>query len=522
MDIRRLILILAVVSTLVTLINGFFATYLVQRQLLIANTLEANRIYAEKLALSADLFFETSLGQLKYSAALLATGFDDPHLLQTESQRLLLQTASFNSVVVVDSTGVVLATSPDTIRLKETKLTTPGALQALKMRGVHVSQPYFAATANLVIFISAPIITEQGRFLGYVGGTIYLKQHSILDELFREDFYNKDSFTFVIDDEGKNIYRQDTSHISEKMAQGALNQVLRRQKSGSVQVDNGSGVNELAGYASVPIPKWTIFTVRTTDNTLLSLRPLMLDVLHQTLPLIMLTLTGVWFFAHLISQPLRQLALSATEMDRADTFDDIKHISAWYHEVAQLKRAMLLGMSLLQNKIGRLNAEVQTDPMTGLLNRRGLAKALDRCVIDSKPLSILALDIDLFKNVNDTYGHDAGDTVINLLALQLRRCCRATDILCRNGGEEFLVLLPSTGRELGIIMAERLRECVANMYFPKVGHITVSIGVASWTPASGMLGLAIKQADEALYRAKKEGRNRVVVACDKVGCYPGE
>lgn len=512
MDLRRLILMLAVMSALVTLVNGFFATYQVQRQLLIDNTLDANRLFAAKLAVSTNLFFDSVHRQLAYSAAQLARRFDDNGLRQSETDRLLTQTNSFNSVAVVNADGVVLATSPDTIQIKGQKLSTPGALQALRQRTPHVSEPYISAAGNLLVFISAPIITADGRYLGYVGGTIYLKQKSILNELLGENYHAAGSYTYVIDAERKIIYHQDPSRIGQTLGPGALEDAIRRQGDGSVQERNPSGISALAGYAAVPIPHWTIITVRTTDNTLLSLRGLMLNVLHRTMPLTLLTLLAVWLLARLISQPLRQLARSANNMDKVGISEDIKRISSWYFEAAQLKRAMLMGISLLQKKIGKLKDEVQTDPLTGLLNRRGLSVALDNCQAAGQYFSVIAVDIDFFKAVNDTYGHDTGDEVIILLARQLRACARASDILCRNGGEEFLMLLPGTGPEVSQSIAERLRQSVAATEFPRVGHITISAGVALWSPAAGKPGMALKWADDALYQAKQEGRNRVVMA----------
>jgi len=512
MDLRRLILILAVMSALVTLGNGFFATYQVQRQLLIGDTLEANRVYAAKLADTTNLFFESVYRQLDYSSSILSTGFDNPTLLQSEAQRLLLQTNSFNSVAVVNANGVVLATSPDSIQIKGKKLTTPGALQALRVRAPNISEPYISATGNLVIFISSPIVEEDGTYLGYVGGTIYLKQKSILNELLGQNFHAAGSFTYVIDDERKIIYHDDAARIGQPMAHGGLSEAVQRQGGGSLQEISPSGIDILAGYAAEPLSHWTIITIRTTGSTLLSLQGMMLSVLHRTLPLTLLTLAAAWLFARLISQPLWLLARSANNMDRTGISDDITRIPSWYFEVAQLKRAMLVGISLLQKKIGTLKTEVQTDPLTGLLNRRGLSFTLEVYLAAKQNFAAIALDIDMFKRVNDTYGHDVGDEVIKFLAQQLRICSRGEDILCRIGGEEFLMLLPDTSVGIAVDIAERLRGNIAAVDFPKVGHVSVSAGVALWSPETGHLEQALKQADDALYQAKAQGRNRVVVA----------
>ncbi|MGC6386589.1 GGDEF domain-containing protein [Ewingella sp. S1.OA.A_B6] len=117
--------------------------------------------------------------------------------------------------------------------------------------------------------------------------------------------------------------------------------------------------------------------------------------------------------------------------------------------------------------------------------------------------SVIALDIDHFKKINDTYGHDVGDEVIKLLAQQIRAGSRESDILCRNGGEE----LPGTSQ-----MAERLRQSVEGMQIPQSDKITISLGIADDSSLKIQYERVLKKTDEALYRAKQEGRNRVVVS----------
>ncbi len=171
-DLRRLILILAVMSAFVTLANSFYASYRVQRQLLIDNTLEENRVYATKLAASTEQFLKSMQKQLAYSSVIAARNFDDPAVLQSETARLKYQTDSFNSVVLTNAQGRILATSPDSLQLVGHILKTPGALEALKERRPLISKPYTSVAQNLVVVISTPILplkvntsdTSQVRF----------------------------------------------------------------------------------------------------------------------------------------------------------------------------------------------------------------------------------------------------------------------------------------------------------------------------------------------------------------------
>jgi len=158
-----------------------------------------------------------------------------------------------------------------------------------------------------------------------------------------------------------------------------------------------------------------------------------------------------------------------------------------------------------------------TDPLTGLHNRRymetHLATLAEQAKVSGRPLSVLFADIDNFKAINDTYGHDAGDNVLREFAKRFRRNTRAIDLACRLGGEEFVIVMPETGPERAFYVAERLRECVAAEPFQANPvtqvRITASVGIATLEGAQDPLE-GIRRADRALYAAKREGRNRVV------------
>ncbi|QLK61698.1 diguanylate cyclase [Enterobacteriaceae bacterium Kacie_13] len=499
-------------SAFVTLANSFYASYSVQRQLLIDNTLEENRVYAAKLAASTEQFLKSMQKQLAYSSVIAASHFDDPKVLQAETARLKYQTDSFNSVVITNAKGKILATSPDSLQLIGQTLNTPGALEALKQRRAMISKPYISLAKNLVIIISTPIINARGEYLGYIGGTIYLRQKSILNELLGEHYYRDGSYIAVLDNERRILYHPDANRIGEVVKPRPLTDAAKNNANGSLMVTNLAGQPMLAGFAVVPSSGWEIVTQRPTDSTLKPLEGLMFKVLRHLTPLALVTLLVVWLFSRLIARPLWLLARSANEMDKPDVSTNIREIPSWYFESTQLKRALLIGINLLQKKIGKLKFETQTDPMTGLFNRRGLAMTLETVVQLRQQFAAITLDIDHFKSINDSYGHDIGDEVIKSLAEQIRHNARESDILCRVGGEEFLVLLPGTQLAEAEMIAERLRENVETLVLPGIRPITISLGVAYWNQLQGEPEKALKRADEALYRAKQEGRNRVVVS----------
>ncbi|OIQ97235.1 putative diguanylate cyclase YcdT [mine drainage metagenome] len=164
----------------------------------------------------------------------------------------------------------------------------------------------------------------------------------------------------------------------------------------------------------------------------------------------------------------------------------------------------------------RLAEMAARDPLTGLMNARAYyarcEAALKLAARTGTPFSILFIDLDHFKQVNDRHGHEAGDIVLKSVAAALSRGLRDSDLLGRIGGEEFSALLPDTGQEGAAVLAEKLRQEVEYL-MPDIGgtclRITASIGVASGDGQSGGVAAVQKQADEAMYRAKQAGRNRV-------------
>jgi diguanylate cyclase (GGDEF)-like protein len=167
-----------------------------------------------------------------------------------------------------------------------------------------------------------------------------------------------------------------------------------------------------------------------------------------------------------------------------------------------------------------LRMQSTRDALTGLYNRRFLDECLEREVTASlrthAPLSVLMLDLDHFKRFNDTFGHQCGDHALRDVAATVNRVARRSDIPCRFGGEELVMLLPGTTLEGATVLAEKLRDEVQQLVIRHndqlLGGITLSIGIAA-TPAHGHTPAELlRAADAALYSAKRGGRNRVFVA----------
>jgi len=162
-----------------------------------------------------------------------------------------------------------------------------------------------------------------------------------------------------------------------------------------------------------------------------------------------------------------------------------------------------------------------TDGLTGLHNRRylerHLATLVQQAIAREKPLSVLVLDIDHFKAINDGYGHAVGDDVLREFSRRVRKAVRGIDLACRMGGEEFVIAMPDTDAALALLVGERLRQKIAVDRFripesEESIEVTVSIGISSLSSAEDTPETLLKRADEALYEAKRAGRNRVSAA----------
>ncbi|MFC3533269.1 diguanylate cyclase [Vogesella facilis] len=186
------------------------------------------------------------------------------------------------------------------------------------------------------------------------------------------------------------------------------------------------------------------------------------------------------------------------------------------HEGSTMLLLVVKDVAELMQANRELEQLARVDTLTGLANRRSANERLHaefrRMQRSGSSYSVLLLDIDHFKRVNDTFGHESGDHVLQFVAGILQHGVRETDLAARFGGEEFLLLLPDTAPQHGLQLADKLRASIAAATVPLVGRVTVSIGLAAATADDADEDAAVRRADQALYAAKHAGRNRVELA----------
>ena len=282
---------------------------------------------------------------------------------------------------------------------------------------------------------------------------------------------------------------------------------------------------------------WRIVVRQPVEEAFYKLREIQEVLLVTALISGTVFLALVWWGAVLISRPLKELALHARSIEQGDEtkpltatssarelHDLVQALQGMANTLLQRKNALAQSNAVLEQTVAERTAALQRsnqelhelsrhDALTGVFNRLAAKERLyaefARMKRAQTPYAVLMMDIDYFKRVNDTYGHDTGDKVLQAVSRVLQTQLRETDFLARFGGEEFIALLPNIGLQSAGEVAEKLRAAVA-LAPSATGHpITLSIGLAMASTKDASEDDAVQRADGFLYRAKNAGRNRV-------------
>jgi diguanylate cyclase (GGDEF)-like protein len=296
------------------------------------------------------------------------------------------------------------------------------------------------------------------------------------------------------------------------------------RKSGGLFLVNAAGVlenhalwGEVANMDRMfgPVDCWALRRNRVHEAGLDRASPrcghlLGMQDMHTTC--VPLTAQGESLGVLVLIEPLAMAERAAREQDADEQADRRRTLAATAEQIALALANLRLRDTLKSQSI--------RDPLTGLFNRRFLEESLERecrrAIRASRPLSVMMLDIDHFKRFNDTFGHDAGDAVLREVGAVLRSFFRGEDVACRYGGEEFALVMTDTSAEGALARASQLREQVHQLSLSfrrqALGPVTISVGIATLPLHASTADVLLRVADKALYRAKHEGRDRVVLA----------
>ena len=323
-------------------------------------------------------------------------------------------------------------------------------------------------------------------------------------------FFKSDTEISIVSDDGTVIFNNDNSAVGRPMV------MSDDLKSKLTESDRGegefffSGNRYLLGYAHMKNTAWNVLVYSHADSATTILIAYAKSVLVLLIVIIITFSLLSYFIASRISLPLEKLAISTNAKDIGASLVYIKAINAWYAEADRLKKALFTHVKVMMERVDSLNEVALKDPLTGVNNRLGFSTKIQNNKYGAGA-SVIAIDVDFFKKINDSFGHGVGDEVLVSLAQIIKSCCRSEDIICRFGGEEFVVFLPNTSVVTAECVAERIRSVIERTVFPNNLRVTVSAGVATQDDPLGGIDFLLKNADDALYQAKREGRNKVIV-----------
>ena len=430
---------------------------------------------------------------------------------------------------VADTSGIVRTSTGDMLRGADVRA-RPWFGKAL--HGDYVGDVHDAALlANLLppadngepqrfVDFAVPL-----RVNGHVVGVLALHgswewARSVMASQLPEDPKSLAMELFIVDRQGKIIYAPPSS-TATRLGE-SLSPMLRQPLRNAVVASWPDQIEYLTATASAQAKDevadlgWTVVARLPEDVAYAPVRAALWRVVLFSLVAAFVAMLVAWLVAGSISRPLSEIEKAAQTVLEGKDGATIPAITT-SAELQGLSTTLIGMTQTLQHRVREHTLLARHDPLTTLLNRRGFEERFEQAIAQAHrretPLSVLAIDIDHFKQVNDRYGHHAGDRVLFQLAEQLRAWFRQTDCVARMGGEEFLVLLPDTELRAAAALADAFVDEVARTDFHPVGHVTVSCGASQvCDPHDGRS--ALRRADQALYRAKARGRNRTVTLAE--------
>ncbi|MGG4070888.1 sensor domain-containing diguanylate cyclase [Bacillus tropicus] len=508
----HIITLLMLISISIISIIQIAASFKAERDSLYETTLELNYESAKKMSVTMNSLFKAMENSLKVTSEHLGRSEQIQDSIQAQLDLVTGSSNYFNSQLVSDANGNVLAVSPVSVGLTSKKLTSKAVLDAIEQRKPAISAPYESVTNRLIVLMTTPIFNSAGGYLGSLGGTIYLRENNVLNDIFGSNSYSSSgSYIYVVDGAGNLIYHPDHNRLGENVSANPGVAKLISGQSGKEKGVNTLGVPMLAGYSYVPANGWGIVVQSPLEEINEKSMGLIQNAILYSFPFLLLILLITAWLAKKLTLPLARLAATANKILNGKQIADLPKVRTNTYEAYHLYKTMLITIDALQKKANQYELEAQTDNLTGLANRRSMETQMLDWLEEGLDFSLIVLDIDHFKVINDTHGHLVGDTVLKYLGKLLLAMASENEYYYRFGGEEFVVLLPHVTRDDAYLYAEKIRNKLEMTISPIGQPITVSLGVSSF-PTDGMTALEVlEHADQALYFAKGKGRNCTVV-----------
>lgn len=376
-------------------------------------------------------------------------------------------------------------------------------------------------SGKALVIISAPVRDMAGGFGGVVFTVLSI---NALERVLGDLRPGPQGETFLVGDEG--VLLTNTADLGEltrfdRLGEQPLASVIRSAELGEPYTSIQGDRTVVGATTQVKGGNWRIISEVPLDTVLSDVAGYTRLFGLACLVALLIVAPISWLLVHTMVKPLRLLAWYSRDVREGWVEGACPYLGrAAPKEILDLQGAFCSMVSKLEENTKEMRRIAVTDQLTGLANRRKLedegARLVDASSRAGAHCSALLIDIDHFKQVNDTYGHAVGDQALAHIADLIRECCRGSDLPARYGGEEFAVIAPNADAAKARVLAERIRATVEQSPMDNDGmplNLTVSVGVAEYSdkPSQGLTPLedVLGKADSALYTAKESGRNRV-------------
>ena len=324
LNLRSLILLLTILSvTCLFVFSLFFVNYTVKERL-IDNSLALNAEYSSRIAAHTNYQFEEILKNLRFSANLLGKNFSNENLTRNEILRLKSQSGNFNSVFLADREGRIISFSPKTLKIDSRKIhRTHGITESIKRKQTYISSPYWSSTNRLIVIVSEPVFDDQGKYLGFIAGTIYLQSKNLVSEMLASKYGYKKNYTYVVDDQRQIIFHADTRQIGQKVQTGDGLTTMLHQQAGAFRLMNSKGIDSLVGFSHIPSVSWIVVSQQPINELFAQANSIIIKVSIGISLFYLFIFFVVWRLSGLIALPLNHLAKIASMLSRQDVQDKI-------------------------------------------------------------------------------------------------------------------------------------------------------------------------------------------------------
>jgi len=381
---------------------------------------------------------------------------------------------------------------------------------------------------------ASPIYSPDGEVRGVVAThALWSWVRDVVQNFLPDDNSHQSIDALILNQQGQIIHPfdaiEDVTLPTDFPEAGQFSSLLWSGKSYLTSVESVDG-NDEKGLG------WQIVIRQPQEIALKNVSDLQRTIIIAGLAVVLIAVFLSYWLANSFSQPIRHLVRVTNRIQKGEEATPIQ-VNTGLYELEQLSHS-LRGMTdtlirrkqkleennrLLEERVRRRTEELaiankelehslRHDPLTKIFNRlaftEALSKEFKRMQRSQSPFSIILMDVDHFKKVNDSYGHSTGDEVLVKIAATMKKTIRETDLVARLGGEEFVVLLPDTSED-AVIVAEKIKTAIADFDHPKAGQVTISAGVATSQLEDADGEVALNKADKAMYQAKESGRNNV-------------